>query len=162
MRKITVLFLLAALLLPACRKNVSYRDDLPVGDLAARIQEQIPVDYGYEDMGEAHLLYYLDGDDLPKDRCLRQSVLSEDINEFGVFYTPSDQARQELEEELSNYLEELREEKSAFVGSYAPAEVPKLDHASLRSFGPYTVYLVLSPHSQSLVWSTVESILRVN
>ena len=102
-----------------------------------------------------------DEDDLPKERRILQSTLSENINEIGIFHTVTEEEKKELREELEEYLEEMREEKSAFVASYAPAEVPKLTSARVRSFGNYTVYVILAPDDQARLWETVEQLLRL-
>ena len=159
--KTMIAVLLIPMLLVSCTQKGAYRDDLTVEELSDEILKQIPVEYGYQEVGETHVSYYFDGDDLPEKRRILQSVLSENINEIGVFYTATEEEREELREELEEYLEEMREEKSTFVASYAPAEVPKLTAARVRSFGSYTVYAILSPDDQARVWETTEELLRL-
>ena len=156
-----VVGLLLPLLLMSCAQKSAYRDDLTLGELSDSILKQIPVEYGYQEAEEIHFSYYFDEDDLPKERRILQSTLSENINEIGIFHTVTEEEKKELREELEEYLEEMREEKSAFVASYAPAEVPKLTSARVRSFGNYTVYVILAPDDQARLWETVEQLLRL-
>ena len=159
MKKLLICLVLLSLFLSSCAGGKKYRDDLSTEALMTEILSAIPVEQGYGDMPETHFLYYFEDEMLPWDRTVRQSIPAENINEVGIFHTETAAEQSELREELEDYLEDLREEKSAFVASYAPTEVPKLTAACVRSFGSYTVYTVLDPKDQSLVWQAVERAL---
>ncbi len=157
MKRFLVVLLLMTLLLSSCaKKEKSYADDLPCSELADTVEEQIPVDFGYETFGSEHLRYYFEDTKLHDDACLRYTVRSEDIGEFGIFHAPNAEARDEIKDLCEDYLEELREEKTTFIESYAPEEIPKLEHAEVRSFGNYVVYAILSDTDRELVFETVE------
>ncbi|MBO5938644.1 MAG: DUF4358 domain-containing protein [Clostridia bacterium] len=157
MKRFLVVLLLMTLLLSSCaKKEKTYADDLPCAELADTVEEQIPVDFGYETFGGEHLRYYFEDTKLHDDACLRYTVRSEDIGEFGIFHTPDEASRQEIEDLCEDYLETLREEKTTFIESYAPEEVPKLERAEVRSFGNYTVYAILSDDDRELLFDTVE------
>lgn len=145
--------------LSACSQQ-DYADDLPCSELMDAVEDQIPVNFGYETYGAEHLRYYFDDDALPDDRCLRYSARAEDINEVGIFHTATQEEQKRLREECEEYLEELREEKSAFIGSYAPEELPKLERAEVRCFGNYTVYAIASDDDRALIFETVEKKLK--
>lgn len=157
MKRYLILLLTVAILLCGCsKKKTTYADDIPCAELADTVEEQIPVDFGYETFGGEHLRYYFEDTKLHDDACLRFTVRSEDIGEFGIFHTPDEESREEIEDLCEDYLEELREEKTTFIESYAPEEVPKLERAEVRSFGNYTVYAILSDSDRKLVFDTVE------
>ena len=149
----------ALLSLPSCRASADYADDLSCAQLMDAVVEKIPVDFGYESFGDDHLRYYFEDTSLPDDVCLRYSVLSEDINEIGIFHTPSADAREEIEDLAEEYLEELREDKRAFIASYAAGELPKLDRAEIRVFGNYTVYAILNDEDRALAFETIAAML---
>ena len=159
MKKLLVCLILLTLPLFSCTQKKQYRNDCSVDELMAVVLAEIPVELGYVDLPQTHFLYYFEEEDLPSNRRVQQSALSENINEVGVFYTEDPNEQKQLREELTDYLEDLREEKSTFVASYAPTEVPKLTAAQVRTFGNYTVYAVLSPQDQSAVWQAVEALL---
>ena len=148
--------LIATLFLPSCAKKDSYADDVPCAELADAVEDQIPVDFGYETLGGDHLRYYFSDTKRHDDVCLRYSVRSENINEFGIFHTPDEESRQEIQRLTETYLEQLRDDQSAFIASYAPEELPKLERAELRTFGNYTVYGILDDGDRELLFETVE------
>ena len=157
MKRFLIFLLVIVTLLSSCgKKNKEYADDVPCAEIADTVEEQIPVDFGYETFGGEHLRYYFEDTKLHDDACLRYTVRSEDIGEFGIFHTPDEESREEIEELCEEYLEDLREEKTAFIESYAPEEVPKLERAEVRSFGNYVAYAILSDDDRKLFFETVE------
>ena len=150
--------LLCCLLLSlvSCKKEQSFSDDVPAAELMDAVVEQIPVNFGYETFGGEHLRYYFEDTKLPDDVCLRYSVLSEDINEIGIFHTTSPQAQEEIKDLSEEYLEELLEDQRAFIASYAPEELPKLERAEVRTFGNYTVFAIADDRDRELIFETVE------
>ena len=158
-RYLIVLLLMATLLSSCAKKEKTYTDDLPCAELADTIEEQIPVDFGYDTYGGEHLRYYFEDTSLHDDVCLRYTVRSEDIGEFGIFHAPDAEVRTELERLCESYLNTLREEKTVFIASYAPEEVPKLENAEVRTFGNYVVYAILSDADRALLFDTVEKAL---
>lgn len=157
MKRYWILVLVLATLLSACaKKEKDYVDDLPCSEIADTVEEQIPVDFGYETFGGEHLRYYFEDTKVHDDACLRYTVRSEDIGEFGIFHAPDEESRKELERLCEEYLKILREEKTAFIESYAPEEVPKLERAEVRSFGNYVAYAILSDDDRELFFETVE------
>ena len=157
MKRYWILVLVLATLLSSCaKKEKDYVDDLPCSEIADTVEEQLPVDFGYETFGGEHLRYYFEDTKTHDDACLRYTVRSEDIGEFGIFHTPNEESRKEIEELCEKYLETLREEKTAFIESYAPEELPKLERAEVRTFGNYVAYAILSDDDRKLFFETVE------
>ena len=85
--------------------------------------------------------------------------MNDDINEVGIFHSPGGESEAEVFRLTEAYLKSLREEKQAFIGSYAPEELPKLNGAEVRRYGNYTVYAILSEEDRQLVFETVEKML---
>lgn len=151
-----LLTLLSCLSLSACQKKESYADDIPCSELMDAVEDQLPVNFGYETFGGDHLRYYFEDTKLPDDACLRYSVLSEDINEIGIFHTTNAESGEEVKDLAEDYLEELLEDQRAFIASYAPEELPKLERAEIRTFGNYTVYAILDDEDRALAFETIE------
>ena len=159
---LTSMLLLLPLLfssLSSCGQKMVYADNVSCSELMDAVVEQIPVSFGYEAYGDDHLRYYFEDTTLPDDVCLTYSVASEDINEIGIFHTPDAASREEIYDLAEDYLEELREDKRAFIASYASDELPKLDRAEVRTFGHYTVYAILNDRDRALVFETIEKML---
>jgi len=160
MKRFAILLLLTCLLCGCAQDAPRYADDLSCSALMEQAEETIPVEYGYATFGADHLALYFEDTSLPDDYCLRYSTLSEDVNEVGIFHVTDDAHREKMEELVEGYLEELREEKIAFVASYAPQEVPKLEDARVRSFGNYVVYAILRREEQTAFFQAIEQALR--
>ena len=156
MKRLLILLCGSLLLLSACGAKASYTNTLPCADLADTLEEQIPANLGYETYGADHIQFYFKNNDLYDDLCLRYTARSEDIGEFGILHATDPKACRELEALCREYLETLREEKSAFIASYAPEELPKLEQAEVRAFGSYVTYAILSEEERELFFDTVE------
>ncbi len=160
--RIISLSLLCCLLLSliSCKKEQGFSDDVPTAELMDAVVEQIPVNFGYETFGGEHLRYYFEDTKLHDDACLRYSVLSEDINEIGIFHTTNPHDQDKIKGLAEDYLKELLSDQGAFIASYAPEELPKLEEAEIRTFGNYTVYAIADAPDRELIFETVEKTLR--
>lgn len=161
MKKISLFFLLFALCLSlfACAEAKEYRNDYNCAKLLGDASEQLPIELGYKDLGGEHIKYNFDATELDDDHAFLASVSSSDINEFGVFHAPTEDARQRLLELTEKYLDNSLEEKEAFIASYAPEELEKLKNAEARCFGNYVTYAILSKEDKELFFDTVEKLL---
>lgn len=158
-RTLPFLLLLSLLLLGACTKGAAYEDGIPCAELLETAEEQIPVPFGYDSFGAEQIDFYFGDTMTHDDAAIRHSKKSEDINEIGIFHAPDEKSRKEIEEQIERYLSELRQDQSAFIGSYAPDELPKLENAEWRSFGNYTAYAVLDEKDRTLFFESVEKAL---
>ena len=150
-----LLFCLLALLLaalPACASRAEYSDGLSCESLMGVAQGKISAKLGFTELGNEQILYAIDEADHYDDACLRYSLQAGSIDEVGIFHSPSEQSAMEIEDELRDYLEDMREEQGAFLTTYAPEELPKLEEAEIRRFGRYTVYAILSKEEREAVF----------
>lgn len=159
MKRLLILLLIVLILCSACQKKKDYADDLPCAELMDSVEEQLPINLGYETYGAEYVRAYFEDTDLPDDVCLRYTALSEDIGEFGVFHVDSKEDAEALRSITESYLQALRDEKSTFIASYAPKELAKLEHAEVRVFGNYVTYAILSDTDRKLFFDTVEKML---
>lgn len=143
-----------------CANAKEYRNDYNCAKLIGEASEQLPIDLGYKNLGGEHIKYNFAATELDDDHAFLASVSSTDINEFGVFHAPTEEARQALFELVEKYLENYLEEKEAFIASYAPAELEKLKNAEARCFGSYVTYAILSKEDREIFFDTVEKLLK--
>ena len=142
MKTIRIFTAMAALclLLSACAKR-GYSSEYSCLELCRFATESLGEDYS--EYGEEHLRYTFDSDDhRAKDQCVLYSDDVRDIGEIGVFLADSTSEARIIAEECEDYLEELYEEQRAFISSYAPSELTKLQNASVRRYGNYVIYAV--------------------
>ncbi len=154
-----ILILTAPLLFGCTGGDQTYTDELSCAELMDTLEKQVPVDFGYETFGPDQIQFYFENTDAHDDACLRYSKQSENINEIGVFHTPDQASAREIRELIDRYLTQLAEDQGAFIGSYAPEELPKLEQAEYRTYGNYTVYAILDEKDRTLVFQTAEKIL---
>ena len=79
---------------------------------------------------------------------------------MGIFHAPNEGDAKKLKEITQRYLDGLLEEKGAFIGSYAPKELEKLENAEARIFGNYVAYAILSEDDRKLFFDTIEAKLK--
>lgn len=161
MKKIYAIFTVLCLLLclTGCNRS-DYKNDIPCSKILDSVEEQLPIDLGYKNFDGDHIKYYFRNTKADDDHALRYSVKSENIDEFGIFHAPDDKSKKELTKIAEEYLDELLKEKKAFIASYAPDELPKLENAEVKSFGNYVAYAILDQKGRELFFDTVEKSLK--
>ena len=54
----------------------------------------------------------------------------------------------------------MKSEERAFIATYAPEELPKLDNAKVKQFGHYVAYVIASSDRADAAMSTIEKKLK--
>jgi hypothetical protein len=157
---LTLTFLSQLFLFTACSSKVNYRDDIPCYDICeAFIQSQNSSD-GYSYYTEEEISFFLELPDYVNDFSVVYSTDVNDINEIGVFHCADEKSAEEFFSVISAYLKEQQTTQRAFIESYAPREVPKLEGAETRQYGNYVVYTILSAEDKKAVWELTDKKLR--
>ena len=61
---------------------------------------------------------------------------------------------------LKNYISDLQENQKAFIASYAPREIPKLEDAEVRRYKSYVIYTVLDENSRLEAFEEINDLLK--
>ena len=77
-------------------------------------------------------------------------------DEYGIFKVDADENVAAVETAIKSY---LADKLAAFTGDYTPEEKPKLENATVKIFGRFVVYCILSEENTELVMTTVENTL---
>lgn len=117
-------------------------------------------DAEYKEYGEEYMAFFFEDTTLYNDFRVLYSTETEDINEVGFFHAKDSASARELKEELEEYLEEKQEEERAFIASYAPQELPKLDGAEVRAFGDYLVYAIMDASHRKELFNAIDARLK--
>lgn len=146
MKKFSLLFfcLLFSFLFVSCSKEVAYRDDVPCSDISRELCDEADVPGGYSAYDNDHVAFLFDNTELYDDCSILYSTEVTDINEIGVFHCKNNDEIKALAETVSKYISDMQTEQKAFIESYAPREVPKLENAEVRQYGNYVIYLIIS------------------
>ena len=151
--------LLIILSLTAC-KRAEYSDSHSCRELSDSVSGAWQDGKEYSEYGEKQLGYIFDSDTRPDDFCISYSTQTDDIDELGVFHASEGDTAERILDELSDYLNDMREDKRAFIASYAPNELQKLDGAKLARFGNYVVYVIASPERAEIALKEIEQRLK--
>ena len=150
--------LILPLLLYACQKRV-YLDTVGCERLSQAALTALPQTQDFEEYGELQRSLIL-SDTCKNAQCrLFYSLPSKNIDELGILHGSSDEEAREIYWRAEAYLTDLQENQSAFIASYAPEELPKLEHAEARRMGRYVIYAILSEEDKTAAFSAIEALL---
>ena len=153
-------FICQLFLVTSCSSKIKYRDNIPCHDISeAFIQSQNnSVEYSY--YTEEEISFLLDLPEYVNDLSVAYSTDANDIDEIGIFHCTDEKSAKEFFDTLSSYLSEQQATQKAFIESYAPREVPKLDAAEARRFGNYVIYTILSAEDKKTLLEITNEKLR--
>ena len=150
-------FILVPLLLICSCSSGAYTDTLSCEEIRERIISAVgDEEYLELDSGDAEYYFSLDG---CREYSVRYSSSTNDIGEFGIFHAEDEDAALKLLEECREYVRDKQTEQRAFIQSYAPTEIKKLDGADAFRFGNYVIFTVLEGNDSEQVKTSVEKLL---
>ena len=159
-----IFFILSAFLLifilTACSKSSSYRNDIPCSELAREICDEADAAGGYSAYENDYIGFLFDSASLYNDCSVMYSTEVTDINEIGVFHCENKDNAKSLAESLTKYITDMQTEQKAFISSYAPRELPKLENAEVHQYGNYVIYLVMSDEDKQDAIEEIEDTLK--
>ncbi len=141
MKRIFILCLLALMLVSCSKKDIA--DDKKCSELGSGLTQTLADNQEYHKFDDAHISASFPNKDSYNDRYVIYSADTNDINEIGVFHADSDEHARELLDDCKKYVEDMQNNSRAFIASYAPDELPKLDAARVERVGNYIIYTVL-------------------
>ena len=157
MKRISVFLLIAVMFIFSACGNKSYRDDVSCETLINAILSDNEKDFSEYDSDFTR--YVTDDEELYSDCKIIYSTEVNDIDEIGVFKSENQFLANELKDELLDYIEEMRETQTAFIKSYAPEELQKLNGARVVSFENYVIYIISDTDSMNKTISAIENAL---
>lgn len=159
MKRFVCIAIALCLGLLSCSKQ-SYTDDLPCKELCFEVLGELDDHKEYAELGDSHREFYFGSDEQYDDCYIAYSTDTNDINELGVFHAANGESAEALFKICMSYVSDLSENSRAFIESYAPGELPKLDAADVRRYGNYVVYAVMSDSEVARVFATAKALLE--
>ncbi len=157
MKKIfTVIF--AALLLSSCSQQ-KFSDTKKCADIGEEIRTKISDTQEYTNFSDKQRNMYFEHDEYD-DFYHVYSSDTNDINEIGIFHASDAESAKELFEDCREYIDEMRKDSRAFIASYAPEELPKLDAAEVKRYGNYIVYTILPDDETTKIHNHLKETLK--
>ncbi len=156
--KKAILVLCAALMLCSCSRS-KFTDSKACRDIGDGLCTSLSDSQEYLEFDKKHTSLYFDGEEYD-DVYHVYSADTNNINEIGIFHAADEKQAKELLEDCRDYLDDMREDSRAFIASYAPEELPKLDGAEARRFGNYVVYTILPTDSAQKIYDGLKEDLK--
>ena len=141
--------------------RIGYSNEVACTDIGTEIRKTIENGRELGSFSEAQLREELEIDGEYDDYYSAYSTDVNDLDEVHVLHARTSSEAKELADECREYIDEKREDTRAFVSSYAPDQVPKLDSAEVRRFGNYVVCVILDRETADAVFEGVKEKLKV-
>ncbi len=148
--------ILPLFLLCSCGR-VKYRSDVSCDELTDIIESSNEKEYQRYDRD--YLEYIIDDTSCCNDHSIIYSSEINDIDELGIFKANSEKDAEVLYGMLKDYISDEKEGQRAFIASYAPNELPKLDSARVERFGVYVIYSIATPEDSEKAISAITTAL---
>ena len=156
---LAALLAFTALILPSCGTTASYSIETPVSKLAAAADDALPQGSSMTDVPDDYIKGMMKIDvSAFAEHVVKIQSSGINIDEYGIFKAPSDDAVDSIKGIVDNY---LAMRLDTWMEEYMPEEKPKLQSATVKVMGRYVVYCILSDDAKSDVFSAIDSILRV-
>ncbi len=159
MKKLLILFL-SLILLVGCSKK-QYADDRKCADIGKCIPEVLADSQEYHEFDTTHMNANFQDNDHYDDRYVIYSADTNDINEIGIFHADSEEHADALVKDCKRYIDDMQQNSRAFIGSYAPEQLPKLDDAKVQRVGNYIIYTVLDESKADALIERIKSDLKM-
>ena len=144
----------------SCSKAPSYRDDIKCSTLTGAISSNAKHNADFFEYTNEELSFLFSDLSQCDDYSIIYSLPTSDISEIGVFHCPDEESAKNILEIATNYVEDQKTNQRAFISSYAPYELEKLDNATVHRYGSYVVYVILDQENASLAFDTIENLLK--
>ena len=151
-------FSLLLLFSVSCGKP-EYTSELAAREVTGIIAQSLGDSQKYAEIEKDFLEYIVEDTSLCSDFSIIYSEETNDIDEFGVFFSPLEENTQKLYEQIKKYISERQSDERAFIGSYAPLELPKLDGAQVVCIGRYVMYAIADATTREKTISAVKDAL---
>ena len=159
-KKAALIFYIAIILSILCSCSAKqYSGIVECSYITSALQNQVLKGQEYAAYSATDVAFILDDSDDFSSYSVIYSTSSDDIGEIGVFHANSEDEAIELLDDLTEYLYELKDEKSSFVRNYLPDEQRKLDGAKVRRIGNYVAFTVLDDNQSDAIFAEIEKIL---
>lgn len=162
MRTRSILTLLVCTTLFCGCSRAQFADDIPCDNIVDTMLSTLDDGEEYKEFDSAQRTFYFEDSDEADDYCLVYSLDTNDINEIGIFHASDSDSAKDIAEDCREYVEDMQQNSRAFIASYAPEELTKLDGAQVRVYGNYVIYAILPPTQAEAAFDAAEKVLLIH
>lgn len=155
-KHLSLILLILLFFTASCSTTAPASASVSIQDLATEIESAVPLPDGYYRVSNAYFNYYFP--DVTADEwviCRSSSQSSE--NEFGIISASGNAAQ--VKSACENYLKAQLDSYMASKASYSPSEYEKYRDASVKVFGNYVIYAIMTMSDQKSAFSSAESMI---
>ena len=161
MKKVLISTILCLILiLSSCNASSSYRDNVSCKNIATKMLDQVNSFGEVSSYSEDDVQLLCGSTSLFDELSVIYSTDANDINEIGIFHCKDEKSAKEFLTVAKGYINEQQENQRAFIASYAPREVPKLDSADVKRYGNYVIYTILGENAQREAFHEAKELLK--
>ena len=154
---VSILILLCLISALSSCSTVQYSDIVDCSYITSSIKTEYPLNDGYSEYSSEEINYMLEPSLF--DSCsVIYSNSSDNIDEIGVFHAKDKASADILLENITQYVESVKKEKSDFLRNYLPSEISKLESGEVKQFGNYVVFAFSENSGQ--IFKQITNILR--
>ncbi len=158
MRKILAIMLAAVLLclLASCgEETASYATDIAVADLAAAADAALAAETPLSAVPDDYIIGMMEIDvSVFEDHIVKIQASGASIDEYGIFKAPTSEAVESIKSIASEYIAARIDDWNP---QYMPEEFPKMESATIQTFGQYVVYCILDDNTKDAVFTAIEN-----
>ncbi len=141
----------------SCGKTASYSTDIAVAELAVAADAALPEGSTMTAVPDDYIIGMMQIDvSAFEDYVVKIQASGINIDEYGIFKAPSEEAVDGIKDTVSDY---LTMRLDTWMEEYMPEEKPKLQSATVKVMGQYVVYCILSEDTKTQVFSAVDNLL---
>lgn len=145
-------------LFAGCGGGSSYRDDVPVDQLAAAVEAASNVADSMIDAPATYVAVTMKMDVSAYDGyCVRINSRGVNIDEYGIFKAKDSSQAKEIKAAVDAYLQYRID---IWMVEYMPEEYPKLENAQVSVLGNYVMYTIFSDTAREAARTALESALE--
>lgn len=144
----------------------NWRDDLTAAQLCNAITDALPAGDGWRTVSDDYISPSSWGEDyadylekVAEYRIVVSENSDMNVDEVGVFLCKSEKDAKAVKTFAEEYLNAKKLQLTPLLESYNPAELPKLDYASVTVIGRYVLYTILDSTKTTTASSAMEKSL---
>ena len=150
---LAVLLAVTCIITASCGSGGTYSDNVSVSELSSAVDAILPSSDDFVTMSDDYVIGMMEIDPSEFDEhVVKLRASGANIDEYGIFKAADSQGVADAVAVANAYLARRVE---AWMPEYMPEEFPKMESASVKIFGLYVVYAILSEDVKADVFDAI-------